>query len=110
MYGNDYSWVPSFFAGLLALAALGGLLISLIKTDTIRFRIFKAWLLMPALLSMGLGVVAAIFGKNLEPYSPILFVPVFAIILLPPWLIAACPVYGFARYLQAKVRRRRFIG
>jgi polyferredoxin len=105
MYENDYSWVPSFFGGLMALAAVGGGAISLIRPRALRSRILKVWLLMPVLFSLVLGVVAALFAKNLEPYSPALFVPIFAIIFSLPWLIAACPAYGFVRFIQDKAER-----
>ena len=106
MYDNDYSWVPSFFAGLSAVAALGSSTVAIIKIDLIRRRAFKVWLLVPILLSIGLGVVAAIFGENLEPYSPILFVPIFAIIISPPWLVAASLAYAVTRSMRGQFQRR----
>lgn len=102
MYENDYSWIPSFFGGLFALAALGGLVISLIGPDTIRSRVFRAWLSVPVLLSMGSGAAAAIFGENLVLCSLVLFVLIFAVITSPPWIIAAYSVYAFARVIQSK--------
>lgn len=107
MYATDYSWVPSYFAGFLALAAIGGLLISPIKSDTLRTRILWAWLLMPVLLAIGLGAVGAILDRNFGPYSPILFVPIFAASILPPWIITTWPVYACARFIRLKARRAR---
>lgn len=90
----------------MALAALGGLMVSLIRPNAIRSRALWAWLSVPFLLSVALGVVAALFGENLEPYSPVLFVPIFTIMFLPPWIIAACPVFAISRSLQAKIAER----
>jgi uncharacterized membrane protein YadS len=100
MYENDYSWVPTFFGGFMVMAALGGFVISLIKSDKKRLPLFQTWLFMPALLSMGLGVLLAAVSENHEPYSPILAVLIFAFILSPPWIFATCLVYVPARILQ----------
>lgn len=107
MYENDYSWIPSFFGGFMALAALGGLAIAFIEPDTTRSRALWTWLLVPVFLSIGLATVAALFGENLETYSPILFLPVFTVIFSPPWLIAAGPAYGFIRLLRARALQDR---
>ncbi len=107
MYANDYSWVPTYLAGFVALAALGGLIIASIRSDTARSRLFVAWLLVPVLLAIGLGVVGAALGRNFGPYSPILFVPIFAASISIPWIIAAWPVYAFARFILARARRGR---
>ncbi len=102
MYGNDYSWVPEFLAGYLAVAAFGALLLSFIRLDRFRLRLMWAWLFVPILLSAGLGVFAAIYGENLNPSYPILFVPIFTVIFLPPWLIGTLPIFAISRFLQEK--------
>ena len=88
MYASDYPRVPSYLTGLLDLAAIGGLFISRIGSDTIRSRILWAWLLVPVLLAIELGVVGAIMDRNFGPYSPIIFVPIFAASISLPWIIA----------------------
>ena len=100
MYENDYSWVPAFFAGWMAIASVGGLALSFIRPDRMRARVFWAWLSVPVLVSIGLGVFAALYAENLESYSPLLFVPMLGVILAPPWLIAACSLFSFSRYFR----------
>jgi hypothetical protein len=103
MYENDYSYLPALFAALMAIAALGGLAISCIRPNRIRARAIWSWFSVPVLFSIGLGVYAALYGENLEPSSPVLFVPIFSIIFSTLWLIAACPTFAFSRYLQGRL-------
>lgn len=100
MYENVYSWVPAFFAGWVAIASVGGVALSFIRPDRMRTRVLWTWLSMPMLVSVGLGVLAALYAENLEPYEPLLFVPMLTVILAPPWLIAACSLFSFSRYLR----------
>lgn len=102
MYENDYSWVPSFFAGLMAVAALGGMMIALIRSRATRLCVLWVWLSIPVVLSMVLGV-SALFAENVEPLTPILLVPFVAALLLPPWAIATFPAFAVCRYVFAKV-------
>lgn len=102
MYENDYSWIPPFFAGWMAKAALGGLALSFMRPDRMRTRALWAWLSVPILIAVGLGVAAALYAENIEPYSPIFMVPIFSMILLPPWLLAACAPFALCRYLQQR--------
>lgn len=72
MYENDYSWVPAVLAGFATLGALGGLIISLVRSDQTRRRVLRTWLSVPLLVSVGIASIAAIYAVNLNPWSPIL--------------------------------------
>ena len=100
MYGNDYSYVPALFAGLMTTAGAGGLIVSLIPASRIRIPAFQAWLSVPVLLSVGLGVIVALWADNIEPHTSILAAVFFSVIFVPPWLIVACSVFIISRYLQ----------
>lgn len=97
MYGDDYSAFYTLIVGLMAVAAVGGLAISMIGPRLTRQRALIAWLSLPLPMSVGLAVFEAI--------PPFLFAMVFAI-LLPPWLIAAAPAFGISRHVQRKLAKR----
>lgn len=106
MYENDYSWVPGFIVGLMAVAAVGGLTVAVIRPSLIRRRALIAWLTLPITLSIGLGVMSALFAQNIEPITPILLPLFLSAILMPPWLITAAPAFVFSRYLQSRSAKR----
>lgn len=106
MYENDYSWVPGFIVGLMAVAAVGGLTVAVIRPNPIRRRALFAWLTLPITMSFGLGVLSALFVQNIEPSTSILLPLFLSAILMPPWLLAVTPAFGFSRYLQSRFAKR----
>ena len=96
VYENDYSLNWEVIATWLAIAAVGGGLLAIIKVDSVRKRLTAAWTLFPAIFVVAVCVYALV-ATDYDWFVPILAAPILLILLLAPWAASALLAYYFTR-------------
>ena len=104
MYENDYSGLGEALLVVMAVAAGGAFLLSLMPWRRARRALTKVWLAVPILLGVASWYATAFFAKNLEPSSPLLIAVFTAFMLLFLWSLPALAVYALLRFTINKVQ------